>query len=120
MAGEVQVNIEDQLADITADLVEREENSLFLERIFAQTAGVWEDTAVLCNNLAPIKTHIEQLQKHLAGTLQATWLDYPHAEHGEGYCVIKFFLEELHWSSVALYNKQWFLQRLAQRQSVGE
>lgn len=114
------MSIEDQLADITADLVEREENRLFLERIFAQKAGVWEATAVLCNNLAPMKTHIEQLQKHLAGTLQATWLDYPRSGHGEGYCVIIFFLEELHWSSVALYNKQWFLQKITQGQSVVE
>jgi len=120
MAGEVQVNIEDQLADITADLVERDENSLFLERIFSQKAGVWEATAALCNHLVHIKTQIEQLQKQLAGTLQATWLDYPHSGHGEGYCIIIFFLEELHWSSVALYNKQWFLQKLAQRQSVVE
>ena len=120
MAGEVQVNIEDQLADITADLVEQDDNSPFLERIFSQQAGVWEATAVLCSDLAHIKTQIEQLQKQLAGTLQATWLDYPNSGHGAGYCVIIFFLEELHWSSVALYNKQWFLQKLAQRQSVVE
>ena len=60
MAGEVQVNIEEQLADITADLVERDENSPFLERIFAQKAGVWEATAVLCNNLAQIKTRLSK------------------------------------------------------------
>ena len=105
---------------MTADLVEQNDNSPFLERILAQQAGVWEATAVLCSNLAPIKTHIEQLQKHMAGTLQATWLDYPNSEHGAGYCVILFFLEELHWSSVALYNRQRFLQKLAQRQSVVE
>ena len=114
------MNIEEQLADITADLVERDENNPFLERIFSQKAGVWEAIAVLCNNLAHIKTQLEQLQKPLVGTLQATWLDYPNSEHGEGYCVIIFFLEELHWSSVALYNRQWFLQRLAQRQNVIE
>ena len=30
---------------------------------------------------------------------------------GSGYCVIIFFLEELPWSRVILYNKQWFLQK---------
>lgn len=110
-------NIEEQLADITADLVEREENSLFLERLFSQKAGTWAAAAVLCDDLVPIKTQIEQLQKQGTETLQVTWLDYPRSAYGKGYCVIIFFSADLHWSSVAIYNQRWFLQKLAQRQS---
>ena len=66
------MNIEDALLDLTADLVEFEEKSLFLERLFSNLKSVY----------------------------------------GKGYCVTTFFLEELHWSNVALYNKQkvsrWF------------
>lgn len=109
------MNIESQLSDITADLVELEENSAFLERLFSHKAGKWVDAFSLCNGLTPIRGRLEKLKEE---TVRVTWLDYPDAAHGKGYCLIIFFSEELHWSNVALYNKQWFLQKFAHRTST--
>lgn len=102
---------EERLADLAADLVERAENSAFLARLFALEAGRWEDVATLCQDLAPLDDPLEQFQGLSKGALQVTWLDYPPSTHGPGYCLIIFFAEELHWNSVALYNKRWFVQK---------
>lgn len=109
------MNIENKISDITADLVELEENSAFLERLFSIEAGKWVDAVSLCKGLTQIKGQLEKLKEE---TMRVTWLDYPDAAHGKGYCLIIFFSEELHWSSVALYNKQWFLRKFVRRMST--
>lgn len=109
------MSIEDKLADLTADLVECEANHAFLERLFAVAPGVWTDVAVLCHDITPIKDHMTPLQTSSVGPLHATWTDYPPSTHGKGYCLIIFFAEAWHWSSVALYNKQWFLNKHARQ-----
>ncbi len=106
---------EEQLADITADLVELEANHPFLARLFSLPAGMWEEVTILCDDLPQIKDQIKQLQKYSTDILQVTWLDYPYSTSGKGYCVIIFFAEVLHWNSVALYNKQWFLQKFVRQ-----
>jgi hypothetical protein len=105
------MKVEEKLADLTADLVECEENSVFLERLFSLKAGVWEDVTALCRDIMHLEEHMAQLQRSSKGRLQVTWLDYPTSTHGKGYCLIVFFVEELHWSNVALYNKQWFSRK---------
>jgi hypothetical protein len=109
------MRVEERLADLTADLVECEENSVFLERLFSLKAGVWEDVTALCRDIVHLEDHMAQLQRSSKGRLHATWLDYPVSTHGKGYCLIIFFVEELHWSNVALYNKQWFSRKLTRR-----
>ena len=109
------MNVEEKLADLTADLVEYEAHSVFLERLFALKAGVWEDVTVLCRHVVHLEDHMAQLQQSSTGRLHATWLNYPVSTHGKGYCLILFFAEELHWSNAVLYNKQWFSQKLLDR-----
>jgi hypothetical protein len=109
------MKVEERLADLTADLVECEENSVFLERLFSLKAGVWADVTALCRDIVHLEEHMAQLQRSCKGRLQATWLDYPASTHGKGYCLIVFFVEELHWSNVALYNKQWFSRKVTRR-----
>ena len=110
-----QMNIENKLADITAALVELEENSTFLGRLFSIEAGKWVDAVSLCKGLTQIKGKQKKLKEE---TVRVTWLDYPDVAHGNGYCLIIFFSEELYWSSVALYNKQWFLRKFVRRMST--
>jgi hypothetical protein len=98
------MNIENQLSDLTADLVELEEHTLFLKRLFSTEAGRWTGLSTLYQECA---------EKLDAVAVQVTWLDYPDASNGYEYCLIVFFSEELHWSNVALYNRQWFLRRYA-------
>ena len=105
------MKLEDKLSEITADLVEFEENTLFLERLFSVEAGRWIEVAPLCNGLTEeVEEQLEALEESFQTPLQVAWLNSPKSAYGSGYCLIIFFLEDLHWSNVALYNKQWFLR----------
>ena len=104
---------EDSLTEITADLVAREENRVFLERLFTLEPGVWEDVVVLCHDVIHLTGPMAHVTGIAQGILRVTWLDYPNSTHGKGYCLIIFFMEELHWSNVALYNKAWFRQKFS-------
>lgn len=107
------MNVEESLADITADLVELKENNLFLERLFAAPAGQWLQVAALCSKLTHISIGLEELSESFEGTLHTTWLAYPESVYGDGYCLIVFFVEALHWSNVAIYNRRHFLRTRA-------
>ena|GEM_PF-1015601 len=109
------MKVEERLEELTADLVESEENSVFLERLFSLKAGVWEDVTALCRDIVHLEDDMAQLQQSSKDGLRATWLNYPASTHGKGYCLIIFFIEELHWSNVALYNKQWFSRKFTRR-----
>ena len=114
------MTIEDQMADITADLVELEAYQPFLERLFSLQAGVWTTASLLCKDLLHIQEQMKHLEKKIADRLMISWLDYPVSTHGEGYCLIIFFVESLPWSQVALFNKQWFLQRDVHRAGIAK
>ncbi len=113
--GLEELELEDRLSSLTADLVEFESNDLFLERLFSEEAGKWIEIESLCSKLQEIEGQFEELRKSFEGTLQVTWLDYPSVAYGGGYCLIIFFVEALHWSNLALYNKQLFIRKLAQK-----
>ena len=104
------MTLENRLSELTADLVELEENSAFLERLFSMEADRWLDITPLCSGLTEAEDRLEELMESFEVPLQVTWLNPPKSMYGNGYCVIIFFLEELHWSNVALYNRQWFLR----------
>ena len=107
--------IEDILSGITADLVGYESNSPFLERLFLQAGGKWIEIDGLCKGLKEIESQLEELKELFDGTVRVTWLDYPDATCGLDYCIIIFFVEALHWSNLALYNKGLFLRKLTQK-----
>lgn len=108
------MELEDILSGITADLVGYESNSLFLKRLFSEEAGKWIEIEPLCSGLKKIESQLEQLKESFEESLRVTWLDYP-ASYGEGFCIIIFFVEALHWNNLALYNKQLFLKKLADK-----
>ncbi len=114
------MKVEEKFEELTADLVECEENRVFLERLFSLKAGVWEDVTALCHDIVHLEDHMAQLQRSSKGRLRATWLDYPVSTQGKGYCLIIFFAEELHWSNVALYNKQWFSRKVTRRVRIAK
>ncbi|MBI3969623.1 MAG: hypothetical protein HY329_28605 [Chloroflexi bacterium] len=106
---EFELDLDEQLAEITADLVE--EDSIFHHRLFDLPPGTWAKVLDLCRDLP---THAERLEEVLdlaEGTLKVTWLDYPGSAYGPGYCLVIFFLEELLWKNIALYNKQRFIDQ---------
>ncbi len=100
------MNLVDILSEITADLVEFEENEPFLERLFQLKPGVWTDLDGLCDDLDGYKERLKALQKPFQERVRVAWLDYPASRYGDGYCLILFFGDEHQWHNVALYNKQ--------------
>lgn len=105
------LNLEDKLSCLTADLVEFDRNRPFLERLFAAKIGQWQSVDALCVGLPEIERQLQALKEQFSfsETLRVTWLESPDAVYGEGFCVILFLVEALHWETLAIYNKQLFL-----------
>lgn len=114
---DLDIDIEDRLSCLTADLVEFESNSLFLQRLFSIDAGKWVEVGPLCSDLRQVEVQLRELREVLEGELRVTWLEYPDAANGAGYCLILFFVEALHWNNLALYNKQLFMRKTVDRAS---
>ena len=70
---------------ILSDLVELEENTIFLERLFSMESGVWAEVISLSTGLKK-EISIRKLSESLKGKLWATWLDYQGSTYGKGYC----------------------------------
>jgi hypothetical protein len=98
--------VRNTLSEITADLVEFEENEPFLARLFQLEPGIWAKLDCLCDNLADYKERLTMLQKTFQEKVRVTWLNYPDSRYGDGYCLILFFADEHQWHNVALYNKR--------------
>lgn len=96
----------DTLSEITADLVEFEENEPFLDRLFSLEPGIWVELDCLCEGLDGYQARLKKIKKVFQETVRVTWLPYPAASYGDGYCLIIFFAEQEQWHNVALYNKQ--------------
>ncbi len=72
------IDLEDQLSNLTADLVALESNRSFLDRLFSIESGKWVNLEPLCSELNQIKAEIAELRKSFTGTIQVTWLDYDY------------------------------------------
>lgn len=96
----------DTLSEITADLVEFEENEPFLARLFQLEPGVWAELDYLSNGLDGYQARLKKLKKVFQETVRVTWLPYPAAGYGDGYCLIIFFADQQQWHNIALYNKE--------------
>lgn len=102
--------LEDKLSDLFADLVSISYNENFLLSLFACKVGEWKNVIDLCDRLPQVKEKVSLLEEECEGNLRVTWIDYSSEAYDTGYCMILFFVEELHWSSVAVYNKLHFMR----------
>lgn len=109
--NQAEMEREERLADLAADLVSIQQNELMLERLFEAQPGQWVDIDSLVGGLPPVAHQLDEMAELADGTIRVTWLDYPQSLNGPGYCLILFFLEELLWSHVAVYNKGRFQQK---------
>ncbi len=113
------MNIESRLTDIAADMLT--ESHGFLERLLLSKEGKWLTASILCKGLDFLSSisenkaekELELLENEAEGVLLVTWLSYPETAYGEGYCIIIFFVESIHWSTIAVFNKDVFLQNLS-------
>ena len=100
------MNLVDTLSEITADLVELEENEPFLDRLFQLEPGVWVEVGCLCDDLDGYEAKLKKLKKTFQETVRVTWLNYPAFTDGDDYRLIIFFADQQQWHNVAMYNKQ--------------
>jgi hypothetical protein len=89
----------DELAAIAADIVSEAEHEPVVRRLLAQPQGVWIELVDLVSGSKRLSRASE------LASCRATWLDFPKSAYGSGYCTIIFFSEELHWHTIALYNR---------------
>lgn len=97
------LEIEDELADFTADLLALRANELVLQGLFENPLGNWSDLANFLDGPSEIAEKLTFLQTECDGTLQVTWLEHPELD--QGYCLVLFYMDSLGWNSLALYNK---------------
>ena len=97
------VDIEDELADFTADLLALRANEYFLKRLFKEPVGSWSNLASFLKGHPPAIQAVEKLQTDCNGIVQVTWLEHP--QMAPGYCLILFYVDSLGWNNLAVYNR---------------
>ena len=96
---------EEQLDDLVADLLSQKKYQGVIERLFAQSKGVWASVKVLCTGYADRETAWEWIGRLSEEELVTAWLDYPGTAESEGLAVILFFYTRSYWSKAAFYNR---------------
>lgn len=97
------IDIEDELADFTADLIALSANEYILSRLFAEPAGSWSNLASFLERHQQAVQAVKKIQADCDGTVQVTWLEHPILDHG--YCLVLFYVDSLGWNNLAVYNK---------------
>lgn len=96
------LDLEDELADFTADLLALQSNQPFLKALFAYPSGHWMNLQDLCD-LSSVTNALASLEAQGQGQLRVTWLEHP--ETSLDYCLILFYMNSLGWNSLALYHR---------------
>ncbi len=97
------VDIEDELADFTADLLTLRTSEYILSRLFAEPAGSWSNLASFLEGHQQAVQEVEKFQTDCNGTVQVTWLEHPKLDHG--HCLVLFYVDSLGWNNLAVYNR---------------
>jgi hypothetical protein len=98
----VDLDIEEEWADFTADLLSLRSNEYLLKNLFSHPIGQWLNFSDLLDNQVD-RQQLNTLQTDCAGTLQVTWLGHPQLDRG--YCLVLFYVDSLDWNNLSLYNK---------------
>lgn len=97
------IDIEDELADFTADLLALSANEHILKRLLKEPAGSWSNLANFLEGHQQATQVVEKFQSDCNGILQVTWLAHPRLDRG--YCLVLFYVDALGWNNLAVYNK---------------
>ncbi len=95
----------DSLGDVVGDLLTEQANLRFVQRLLSLPHATWSSVYWLASRLPNVRSRLRELGYAGENSVQVCWLDYPLSLCGPGYCLVVFYLEDEHWSSVALYNK---------------
>jgi hypothetical protein len=99
----VDLDIEEEWADFTADLLSLRSNESLLKNLFFHPIGQWLNFSDLLGKQDDIRQQLNKLQTDCAGILQVTWLGHPQLDRG--YCLVLFYVDSLDWNNLSLYNK---------------
>jgi hypothetical protein len=95
---------EDELSCISADMVSFRKYSTYMDRLFALPSGQWVELTHLFFGIGEIEQRLQGLAARISGGPRTSWSDYPDSVYGPGYRVVVFFCDGPLWSNVALYN----------------
>jgi hypothetical protein len=99
----VDLDIEEEWTDFTADLLSLRSNESLLNNLFSHPIGQWLNFSNLLGGQGELCQRLDNLQTDCDGTLQVTWLSHPQLDRG--YCLVLFYVESLDWNNLSLYNK---------------
>jgi hypothetical protein len=99
----VDLDIEEEWADFTADLLSLRSNESLLKNLFFHPIGQWLNFSDLLDDRDDVWNQLNKLQSDCGGALQVTWLGHPQLDRG--YCLILFYVDSLDWNNLSLYNK---------------
>lgn len=97
------LDIEEEWADFTADLLSLRSNESLLKNLFSHPIGQWLDFSDLLDSQDEVWNQLNKLQSNYGGILQVTWLNHPRLDRG--YCLVLFYVNSLDWNNLSLYNK---------------
>ncbi len=100
----IELEVEDKLSCISADMVSLRKYSACMERLFALPSGQWVELIHLFFGIGEIEQRLQGLAAKISGVPRVSWSDYPDSVYGPGYRVVVFFCDDPFWSNVALYN----------------
>ena len=112
-ADDLQMSIEDKLSDLAADLVSVKSHEPILKCLFASPEGKWLALADLCNSDNHLKVRTGEIESETSTRVLVSWISYPESSYGPGYGTIIFFVESIHWGTIALYNMGRLLRQTA-------
>jgi len=96
---------EEILLELSADIVSFKHNSNFLKRLFNEDAGTMLYAKDLSTDLHSIESRIVEIEGIVKGSLRVGWLDFSNSPYGRGFALVIFFVEEIFWNTVAIYNR---------------
>jgi hypothetical protein len=99
----VDLDIEEEWADFTADLLSLKSNEYLLHGLFSHPIGQWLNFSDVLDSHDDVWHQLNKLQSDCGGELQVTWLGHPQLDRG--YCLVLFYVDSLDWNNLSLYNK---------------
>src|SRR4051794_16472520 len=83
------------------DLLTERRNEAFVRHLFAAEKGRWYSARAFCGGLTQADRFWAALAPLTGADLKVIWLDHPEAEDGVGFVV--FHLDDIFWTTSAVY-----------------
>jgi hypothetical protein len=93
------------LENFACDLLTEAKNQAAVQRLFEAKKAHWVTVRDLCSTVSGLQETYEELSKQLPSDLVVTWLDCPGDREAQNNAVVLFFVEDLLWSKIAVFNR---------------